>query len=89
MLGTVVAHQGGVEVYTSSRGSRFTVYIPQLPAVERTDANPITVEPIMRETCLVVDDHAEVLTFDEVQRAFDAVPTPPAGAPDVDESSPG
>ena len=61
VLGTVVAHQGGVEVHTSSRGSRFTVYIPQLPAVERTDANPITVEPIMRETCLVVDDHAEVL----------------------------
>ncbi len=61
VLGTVIAHQGGVDVRSDSRGSRFTVYLPQLAAVEETYVEKVTVEPVTRETCLVVDDHPEVL----------------------------
>ena len=61
VLGTAIAHEGGVEVRSDARGCSFTIYLPQLPASDRPDVERVTVGPVSRETCLVVDDHPEVL----------------------------
>ncbi len=62
VLGTAIAHEGGVEVRSDGRGSSFTIYLPQLPTTDKADdSEHVTVGPVSRESCLVVDDHPEVL----------------------------
>lgn len=62
VLGTAIAHEGGVEVRSDSRGCSFTIYLPQLPSTGKAeDVERVTVGPVSRESCLVVDDHPEVL----------------------------
>ena len=60
VLSAVVAHEGGIEVHSGSRGTRFTVYLPLLKLVV-PDVEPLAIEGVPRDACLVVDDHAEVL----------------------------
>ena len=63
VYGIVKQSQGYVDVFSESgRGSRFTVYLPRVgqPTVEVPTAKRDSVQPVSRETILVVEDEGSI-----------------------------
>jgi CheY-like chemotaxis protein len=61
VLASVSAHDGGVDVRNVDGGATVVVYLPRVSAGAAAVGNRVTVEPIERDSILLVDDDESVL----------------------------